>query len=253
MPIPIGLVSGQPEKPENNSFLDASFLMNYMPTKEAGLPTKLADKDAADLMKIWLSAKKIDNETFEVKNVDLDNNTLIRLKSRGLISGGTEKIKFTSKAKTVISTMALGENNDFLKNKKEKSYTEILASMDKRGKKGYRIAMFDEHSHLLNLAQNQMDDNYKTLQNLMNGLHSHFGKGVVSEDRYPSFEMMDEAMGTCWIAVAYIDRDDIIYIEKYYENETLNDSYGRVVKIPYSENAEAMQQNVIQVIESMRK
>ena len=153
MPIPIGLVSGQKDGPENNALMDVSFLFNHMNTKEAsGLSRDVVDKDAADLMKIWLHAKKINKDTFAIKGIDLDNKDLLRLKARGLVSGGTDSVKFTSKAKTVILTMALGENNDFLKNKKEKSYTEILASMDKRGKKGYRIAsMFDENSHLLNL------------------------------------------------------------------------------------------------------
>ena len=154
MPIPIGLVNGKPEKPENNGLLDVSFLANYMPTVEASSPmVTLADKDANDIMNIWLHAKKINKDTFVISNdMGLTNKDLIRLKSRGLISGGTEKIKFTSRAKTVVSTMTLGENNKFLEQQKTKSYSEILASMDKRGKAGFRIAnVFDENSHLLNL------------------------------------------------------------------------------------------------------
>ena len=140
MPVPIGLGGGYPEKPENKGLLDISFLAN-MPTKEASSTiATVADKDANDLMNIWLHAKKIGSDTFEiVKEIGLANKDLIRLKARGLISGGTERVKFTSRAKTVISTMTLGENNKFLENRKEKSYSEILASMDKRGKTGYRI------------------------------------------------------------------------------------------------------------------
>jgi len=142
MPVPIGLVNGKPEPPENNSFLDMSFLANLPPTVEASNSSfELPDKDASDLMEIWLKAKKIDKDTFMInENVDLNNKDLIRLKARGLIKGGTEKISFTPRAKTVITTMTLGENNAFLNKKKEKSYSEILASMDKRGKKGFRTA-----------------------------------------------------------------------------------------------------------------
>jgi len=155
MPVPIGLVNGKPNRPESKGLLDISFLAQHIPTKEASnISITLSDKDAEALMKIWLNAKKVDNDTFVVEeSVGLKNKDLLRLKSRGLISGGTEKVKFTSKGRTVISTMALGESNNFLKNKKEKSYTEILASMNKKGKKGYRIAsVYDENSHLLNMA-----------------------------------------------------------------------------------------------------
>jgi len=151
MPIPIGLVNPQRDKPESNGLLDISFLAN-LPSVEAsnGFIT-LADQDAEDLMKIWLHAKKIDKDTFVIaKEMKVSNKDILRLKSRGLISGGTEKVKFTPRAKTVISTMTLGENNTFLEKKKEKSYSEILASMDKRGKAGFRMAsVFDENSHLL--------------------------------------------------------------------------------------------------------
>ena len=152
MPIPIGLVNGTPEAPENRGMLDISFLANHVPTKEASASmATLADKDAKDLMNIWLKAEKLDNDTFALNDeVGIVNKDLIRLKARGFLSGGTDKVKFTPRAKTVISTMALGENNNFLQKRKEKSYSEILASMDKKGKKGFRIA-FDENSHLLNL------------------------------------------------------------------------------------------------------
>lgn len=154
MPIPIGLVNGTTERPSSNALLDISFLANEIPTKEASAAgIKLADKDAEDLMKIWLHAKKTSKDTFLIESMEMDNKDLLRLKSRGLISGGTGEVRFTPKAKTVITTMTLGENNKFLEKKKEKSYSEILASMDKRNKAGFRIAMvFDENSHLINLS-----------------------------------------------------------------------------------------------------
>ena len=64
----------------------------------------------------------------------------------------TEEVKLTNKAKAVITTMALGENNAFTKMQKKKSYTEIIASMDKRGKKGFRMAkVYDGKENLINL------------------------------------------------------------------------------------------------------
>ena len=60
----------------------------------------------------------------------------------GFLTGGVDEVKLTRSGKIVITTMALGEVNSFAKAKQQKSYTEILASMDKRGKKGYRIPKY---------------------------------------------------------------------------------------------------------------
>jgi hypothetical protein len=152
MPIPIGLVNQNTlqTEPQAEGLLDISFLANHIPKEASDFSVTVADKDANVLMEIWLNAEKSSNETYKVANIDVANKELIRLKSRGLLSGNTNEVKFTEKGRKVISTMSLGENNLFLKNRKDKSYTEILASMNKRGKKGYRIAcVFDEHSHLV--------------------------------------------------------------------------------------------------------
>jgi len=244
MPIPIGLVNGKANKPEDNSFLDISFLSNYMPKEAGKILASSSDKDADDLMKIWLNAEKVGSDIFEVKKVDIQNKDLLRLKSRGLISGGTDKVKFTSKGKTVIATMACGEKNKFLGDKKEKSYTEILASMDKRGKKGYRIAknVYSADSHLLNLKTAEVDpQTFKmksaVVNQLMAAINTHFSKGQVSPSMcggYDSFEMMDEALGTCWINVNYIDERELIHIDKYYESESMNDMRGKIITIPFS-------------------
>jgi len=154
MPVPINLVSGNPseKRQQGNGLLDISFLANYMPKEASDFSVALSDQDADSVMDIWLHAKKVDSETFDLSDINIESRDVIRLKSRGLIVGGANQIKFTQKGKTVVKTMTLGENNSFLKNKKEKSYTEILASMDKRGKRGYRMAsVYDEHSHLLSL------------------------------------------------------------------------------------------------------
>ena len=43
------------------------------------------------------------------------------------------------KGKRVIKTMALGETSSFLQKKENKTYSEILASMNKKNKPGYRM------------------------------------------------------------------------------------------------------------------
>ena len=60
----------------------------------------------------------------------------------GFISSVNDEIKITKKGKVIITTMALGEENAFNKKKTPKKYTEILASMNKRNKPGYRIPKF---------------------------------------------------------------------------------------------------------------
>lgn len=250
MPIPIGLVSGHEDQPERSGLLDISFLANSHPIKEASIPHSLADNDANALMKIWLEAKKVGNDTFDLDKLDMSNKELIRLKTRGLVSGGTSRVTFTAKAKTVICTMTLGESNNFLKDKKEKSYTEILASMDKRGKAGFRTAeVYDENSHLLNLTASSDFDKQIIIKKIMESLVAHFGKGMVKNDN--SFEMMDETMGTCWVEATYQRFKDVIVIDKYYEDEMLNDEMGKMFEVPYIDNYDALQMNVVQAIESM--
>ena len=154
MPVPINLVSRNPlqPSPQGSGLLDVSFLATHMPKEASDLSITLSDQDADHVMKIWLEARKLSKDTFDISKVNIDNKDILRLKSRGLIVGGTGQVTFTQKGKTVVKTMTLGESNKFLNSKKEKSYTEILASMSKRGKKGYRIAStYDEYSHLLSL------------------------------------------------------------------------------------------------------
>jgi len=258
MPVPIQLVNGPTEKIKSDGLLDVSFLAHHMPKEASGLSCGVTDSDADSVMKIWLNAKKIDNETFEIKSMNIDNQTIIRLKSRGLISGGTDNVKFTSRGKGVVKTMSLGESNHFLSKRKEKSYTEILASMDKRGKKGYRIAsdgVYSEYSHLLITAAYVSDlDKMNILARLMKDLKNHFQTGKIKNGSdYHSFEMMDEAMETCWIAVSYDKWEGDLYIDKYYESEFLNNEQAKNARISFdAENYHSMKNNVISVMASMK-
>jgi hypothetical protein len=258
MPIPILPVNIKNEMVnENNKPLEISFLSNSLSKESSFGSTMVSDKDADDVMKIWLNAKKIDQDTFEIKSINIDNNVLLRLKSRGLISGSTETIKLTSKGKSVIKTMSLGESNNFLKKRKEKSYTEILASMDKRGKKGYRIAesnVFSEHSHLITLVS-QNDQNVYPIAKLMDDLKEHFGKGEVfhgNTNHY--YEVSDESLEVFWIQVYYDKWKNNICVDKYYENEFMQNQQGRQSCIQYEENnIETIKQEVIKIINHLMK
>lgn len=141
MPLPILPINNNNEENNNSGLLDYSFLFNNNLTKTSGFRV-VSNKDADLLMKIWLKGDKKNNFQFGIDENICSKTDVSRLKVNGLVeasAGGG--VVFTEKAKKVITTMTLGEQNRFLNSKKEKNYTEILASMDKRGKKGYRVAM----------------------------------------------------------------------------------------------------------------
>lgn len=131
MPLPVN-------KTENNFQVDYSFLLDGL-SHVAGKSVMVSDKDADLLMKIWSGGKTSGCKTYKVSS-DICDRDFSRLKSNGLINGNTDSFELTEKGKKVITVMTLGESNNFLKNQKRKNYTEILASNNKRGKPGYRIA-----------------------------------------------------------------------------------------------------------------
>lgn len=143
MPTPIRLNKDSYE--EKNMALDYSFLLDkIIPIEDNKRKTVIAsNKDASLLFDIWSKSEKINEDTFKVNTKQVDNKDIMRLKTQGFITGNTESLHFTSRGKTIIATMALGETNKFAKDAdSEKSYTEILASMDKRNKKGYRVPKY---------------------------------------------------------------------------------------------------------------
>lgn len=155
MPIPINPAGRLSDNRGRESAIDISFLATHLPEieKEASREVLTAsDKDANVLMKIWLKADRVEKDTFKITpELEIDGSDVMRLKTKGLLTGKVDEVKLTPKGKTIVSTMALAESNKFLNEKKDKSYSEILASNDKRNKKGYRIPKYAADSHLLNL------------------------------------------------------------------------------------------------------
>jgi len=139
MPIPIRPMQGPPE--ENNQFIDYSFLAKQVINNEKKKVTA-SNKDADLLMKIWLEAENKNDQFVISSDLGLSSRDIARLKTYGLVTGGSDGVKITERGKKVITVMALGEGNKLEKGKSEKSYLEIMASMDKRGKDGYRIPKF---------------------------------------------------------------------------------------------------------------
>jgi len=151
MPVPIRpMNSHSPE--ESNMFVDYSFLLQQKP-KTNKKQVVASNNDADILMRIWLEAET-KNEDFVISStLGLSSRDISRLKSYGLITGGSDSVQITDRGRKVITVMALGEGNKFEKGRSEKSYKEILASMDHRGKSGYRIPKFcSNNSNSLNIS-----------------------------------------------------------------------------------------------------
>ena len=141
MPLPISRINDECIT-EGSSGIDYSFLQG-IPAKKNGLQVLASNKDADLLVEFWNEAEKIDEDNYKIKaNSKMSTDVIQRLKYQGLVSGDNQKLSFTNRAKSIITTMALGENNKFLKEQKTKKYTEILASMSVKGKKGYRTPTY---------------------------------------------------------------------------------------------------------------
>ena len=126
MPIPINPVgsdSNGKDKDLSKLQMDYSWLSTITPQAESNKKIVTAsDKDADTLMQIWLTSEKTKDNIFKIKdNTKISSQDIVRLKSHGLLTGGTNEVKLTPRGKLVITTMALGENNGFLKNQKSKS------------------------------------------------------------------------------------------------------------------------------------
>lgn len=155
MPLPIVPINNEMEK---NYFVDFSFLAkqvdkSHMDKKAFGKFTYATDEEADILMKIWAeSERRSDTEDKYLKISPASKvaaNDLQRLSRKGLISLDKDEIIFTDKGKSVITLMVMGEDNSFKKDQKKKSYTEILASVSKKNKSGYRIPKFHSLGHLI--------------------------------------------------------------------------------------------------------
>jgi len=170
MPIPIKPISEQNgEKYGGIGFqMDYSILLNKIPEIKSISDKKIvtaSDNDAKILMDIWTNAEK-KNESYKISSkMNVSYRDVMRLRTNGLLTGTNEEVQLTDRAKSVIRTMVLGENNNFLKNKKQKSYTEIMASMDKRGKKGYRIARDKNNEDAPKFSSNSLIKTTKPKEN----------------------------------------------------------------------------------------
>ncbi|MFW5879493.1 MAG: hypothetical protein ACOCUV_01580 [bacterium] len=146
MPVPINSISDIPisnGSPEKSYQVDYSFLAINLPKKSDKKIVQASNRDADLLFEIWNMAEKSDSkDTFKINPSMATMRDVMRLKTLGLVKGSSNNVTFTERGKAVVSAMVMGETSSFEKNSKKKSYSEILASMDKRGKHGYRAPKY---------------------------------------------------------------------------------------------------------------
>lgn len=146
MPLPI-----RPNHHSSNfDGFDLSMLFNglsSLPIEDEATPSNnkivtASDSDAKKLMDVWRLGKKNGQYRYQ-KNEKISENDFISLKRGGFVDGQPDDFTITWRGQRVIKHMTLSENNAFLKNKKEKKYTEIIASSKKTKKSGYKIASIE--------------------------------------------------------------------------------------------------------------
>jgi len=138
MPVPIK--GNVPYNCQKSTTIDYSFLFNDAPQRKTVIA---GNKDASLLFELWQNGEKVNDAIKINQSKNVTAQDISRLKSLGFLEGDINAVKFTRKGKMVVTTMSLGEKNQFENNKQQKSYTEILASMSKKNKKGFRIASSD--------------------------------------------------------------------------------------------------------------
>ena len=154
MPVPIKPIPDNPI--DDSSVSNYSFLASFQPAKPKKKITEASNNDASLLFDLWTAGERGDGENTIIisDSMGISSREITRLKTMGFLTGGSGEVKVTRKGKIVITTMVLGETNKFESSKQEKSYTEILASMSKRGKPGYRNAQYSpNNSNCLNLKK----------------------------------------------------------------------------------------------------
>lgn len=131
MPIPIMLN----KNPDGNSVqpIDYSFLMQSLNTPNRSVTA--GNAEASMIYKMWeVGGNKNRNSIKITSDMGISDVDIQKLKDRGFIAGSKDDMKLTSRGRSVIVTMILAEPNRFSEASKKKSYTEILASTNAKGK-----------------------------------------------------------------------------------------------------------------------
>ncbi len=119
-----------------------SGLVKTQPSKNV----KVSNSDASLLFKFWQEGNPVkqgDTESIKVPE-KFSNNDVLRLKALGFVVGDdTKVVKLTQRARSVIKTIVLNEENSLEATRIHKPYNEILADSGKSNA-GIRLALDDK-------------------------------------------------------------------------------------------------------------
>lgn len=151
MPVPILPMNAKDDDkrprnladPADYDGVDVGLLQGLLRSQNTSQNIKISDSDASLLFKFWKEGKVVEGNTNSVEVPDeFSNNDVLRLKALGFVAGNdTKVVKFTQRAKDVIKTLVLNEENALDSNKVEKPYNEIIAENEKRKSGGIRLAL----------------------------------------------------------------------------------------------------------------
>jgi hypothetical protein len=141
MPVPITPIGNQPPAADDSgshsedfhSGIDFAHLGEIVKTESSKRAVKLSDSEASLLFKVWRESGSSSDETLEIPDT-VSNSDILRLKTLGLVAGGdVRRVKFTERARQVIKTIVLNEENTFESMRVHKPYNQILAENAKKG------------------------------------------------------------------------------------------------------------------------
>ena len=102
---------------------------------------RVSNFEAGVLFKLWKEVgEKSPDGSMEIPSV-IGNSDILRLKASGLISGNTERFKFTPRGEEVIKTLVLSEENSFDKTAEHKTYEQVVKENKKRFSGGPRLSV----------------------------------------------------------------------------------------------------------------
>jgi len=96
---------------------------------------KVSNSDASLLFKFWQEGKTVKQGNTESVHVPerFSNSDILRLKALGFVVGDdTKVVKLTQRAKDIIKTIVLNEENALNSTRVSKPYNEILADAEKK-------------------------------------------------------------------------------------------------------------------------
>ena len=136
MPIPIRPNNNHRSEGPGSTHMDMTVdMLSQMLGNHSSLLTKeaeVADNDADTIFSLWENstvireASNIEDRIYKIPT-DISQHALVRLKTRGLIYGEKDQIRFTNHAAKIIKMMVLAEGNAFGKRSVKKPYSVILA------------------------------------------------------------------------------------------------------------------------------